>query len=230
MIGINCQFDPIEHAYVQDFVRIPSVTEVIRETGISDGFDDIPKATLEYARERGSYVDACLRALDAGELDDAGVHKEAQGYVKAYKTFKAERGFVTHAWGKPRVAGKNGMKFGMTEDVTGWMLSAPWLVDIKCTAAMPESVPVQTAAYACGLGRVVVSDRGIETYDFVKDSTPRALADPSMLSAVPWKRAALQLFPDATYFFEPHNDDEGDFSEWLSALYLITRRNNRRAK
>ena len=230
MQGINCTFDPVEHAYVQDFVRIPSVTEVIRETGISDGFDDIPKATLEYARERGSYVDACLRALDVGELDDAGVHKDAQGYVSAYKTFKAEMGFVTHAWGKPRVAVKNGMKFGMTEDVTGWMLSAPWLVDIKCTAQMPESVPVQTAAYACGLGHAVVSDRGIETYNFAKAGAIISVTDPSKLRIAPWHRAALQLFPDATYVFDPHNDDEGDFMEWLSALYLVTRRNNRRAK
>jgi hypothetical protein len=228
--GINCIFDPVEHAYTQDLVRIPSTTEILRLTGISDDFDGIPKSTIEYARERGSYVDACLRALDAGELEESSVHQEAQGYLAAYKLFKTERGFNTHAWGQPRVAVKNGMKFGLTEDITGWMNSKPWLIDVKCTAKMPESVTVQTAAYACGLGQAVVSDRGIETYDFVKGYTVNDLCDPAKLRTVPWCRGALQLFPDGTFNFEPHKDDEGDFMEWISALYLVTRRNNRRAK
>lgn len=229
MQGINCQFDPVEHVYTQDYVVIPPVTYILLETGISDDFEGIPKATLAYARERGSYVDACLRALDAGELDEAAVHSEANGYLQGYKLFKTERGFKPHIWGTPRVAVKNGMRFGMTEDITGWMNGGPWLIDVKCTAQMPKSVVVQTAAYASGLGHAVISDRGIETYDFVKGYTASDLTDPAKLRTVPWNRAALQLFPDATYVFDPHTDPQDDM-EWLSALFLVTRRNNRRSR
>lgn len=223
---MSFHFDPVDHVYTEDHVVIPSVTDILDETGIVD-YDGVPQRYMDHAAERGHYVDECCRAYDAGDLDESKVHAEAQGYLAAFKNFKAERSFVTHAWGKPRIAVKNGMKFGMTEDLTGWMNSKPWLVDVKCTAKMEDSVRVQTAAYACGLGQAVVSASGIETYDFVKGYAVSDITDPAKLKIVPWNRAALQLFPDATYKFDPHKDDEGDLMEWLSALFLVTRRNNR---
>ena len=227
MQGVNCDFDAVEHIYTQDHVVIPSATHILQETGISTDYSDIPESVMRKARERGSYVDECLRALDADLLDESAVHPEAQGYVTAYKTFKVERGFVTHAWGVPRVVEINGMKMAMTEDITGWMQGAPWLVDVKCTAEMPESVKIQTALYARGKGMVAVNRSGIVAFDLT--GAISTMPDPASIKTVPWKRAALQLFPDATYKFDPHTDPL-DEMEGLSALFLVTRRNNRRKK
>jgi hypothetical protein len=226
--GINCDFDPEGHVYIHDCVAIPSTTNVLQETGISTDYSGIPDSVMRKARERGRYVDECLRALDSGELEESEVHPEAQGYIAAYKRFKAERGFVTYSWGSPRVVEINGMKMGMTEDVTGWMKKEPWLIDVKCTAEIPESARVQTALYARGLGPCLVNKEGIVSYELHRASATD-VADPTLTKIVPWRRAALQLFPDSTYKFEPHADPL-DEVEGLSALFLVTRRNNRRKK
>lgn len=86
--------DPVEftadgHIYTLDGLILPSVTGILKAEGFIDDrfFDD-------YSRDRGTYVHLATHMDDMGDLDDDTVDPVIVPYLKAWRRFKKESGFV----------------------------------------------------------------------------------------------------------------------------------------
>jgi hypothetical protein len=81
-----------------DGVLVPSVTEILRATGVSTDFDALmamsatKREQIERARALGTAVHADTHALDDDDLDLTQVHQEVLPYVQAWATFRQNKG------------------------------------------------------------------------------------------------------------------------------------------
>lgn len=88
------------HEYFLDGKRLVSVTEAIRESGLSD-FSNINHDVLKHAQERGIAVHRATHYLDEGDLDWATVSPEIEPYVRAWERFKADTGVIINETEQP---------------------------------------------------------------------------------------------------------------------------------
>ena len=134
------EFEPITHTYRLDGVVIPSVTQILEATGISD-YSMIPNATRNMALKRGSLVHEAIQFDIEGDLDWETLDPVLVPYVEAARHFRADYGlgggFVEFRGYNPK------WRFAGTLDYRPGDL----LVDWKCGGAAPW-VRTQTAAYA----------------------------------------------------------------------------------
>lgn len=138
-------FEPIGHTYMlqPEGSELPSVTTVLRESGILD-FSMIPQDVLQNAARRGTAVHEALALLDDEALDEETVGEEIHGYLMAYLRFKRESGFqpalIEHRSWHPvhRYAG--------TLDRTGTIGNDNIVLDFK-TGVMLPGYRLQLAAY-----------------------------------------------------------------------------------
>lgn len=200
MTGI--QFDPILHRYAFNGKAVPSVTQILKATGISPRFGGVPPELLERKRLLGIALHRALHFLQEGDLDPASIDPELQPYLAAHQLFLKDRAFKTEKIELLLCPSLRGLPYGMRADVTGVMENMPWLIDWKTTEGSPvESWPIQTAAYEVGL--------------------PRPLTPPYY-----YRRATLQLLSNGEYKFKEWADP-GDVEEFKAALFLTWRRINR---
>lgn len=87
-------FDDATHAYRVGDVPVPSVTQILRATGISSDFNAIPQETLERKRLIGDAVHRACHYFDEGDLVETSVAPQVLPYVEAWMRFRSERGFV----------------------------------------------------------------------------------------------------------------------------------------
>jgi hypothetical protein len=92
-LGLMLTFDALTHTYTLDGRELPSVTTILKGTGMID-YSMIPQAVLQEAGRRGTAVHVALQYMDDGELDESSVAPEYAGYIKAAKRFYAETGFT----------------------------------------------------------------------------------------------------------------------------------------
>ncbi len=78
---MKLDFDPAEHAYRIDGVRVPSVTQVIRH--VVPGFQADP-----YYLQRGTAIHHGCRLLDDGKLDWSSVAPEILPRIQAWEKFR----------------------------------------------------------------------------------------------------------------------------------------------
>src|SRR6185369_14759422 len=92
-------------------------------------------AVLDYARQRGEYVDSCCDLFDEDDLDWTTVHPDALAYVQAWAKFREREAFqpivaqaiVYHA----------DLDYAGTADVYGLHGKVPTIVDRKCVHVAP---------------------------------------------------------------------------------------------
>lgn len=138
------QFDPIGHIYEFEGQRVPSVTQVLKEMGLTD-YSMIPQEVLSAAAARGTAVHRLTQFYDEYDLDESTVTPELQPYFDAYKRFREESGFkvlYNEARGYDpalRVAG--------TLDRTGILGGLLCVLDIKSGILLPGHA-LQVTAYA----------------------------------------------------------------------------------
>jgi PD-(D/E)XK nuclease superfamily len=135
------EFDPESHIYRLNGVEIVSVTQALTEAGLID---------LTYYREwhsdRGRAVHAACHYDDEGDLDQDSVAPELRGYLRAYRRFKEESGFVPTVMERPLYCPT--WRFGGTVDRLGHLPQYPHvLMDLKTGVPIP-STDLQLAAYA----------------------------------------------------------------------------------
>lgn len=139
-------FDATTHAYHLDGHRLPSVTGILREMGLSPSFAAVPPDSLEFARARGSAVHRACELDDAGELDEASVDPQISGYLVAFREWRRNVGarpigrevrLASRLWG-----------FAGTADWIGFVSGSRAVVDLKTSASMDDSTALQLAAYA----------------------------------------------------------------------------------
>lgn len=181
-------FDPSSHKYFIDEVEVPSVTQVLVESGMIDtAFYD------EEGKKRGSAVHQACHYLDEDDLDLETLSPELRPYVDAYVSFKDETGFVPTLIEHQvydRIYG-----FAGTLDRTGTMKGKNVLLDIKTGSVAPFAA-IQTAAYQVTLGghnhRFALQLKPDGTFKLLEfDDINDESVFLSALAVVKWKRRFL---------------------------------------
>lgn len=140
------EFDADTHRYTLDGRDLPSVTRILSR--LSD-YSRIPPAVLEAARDRGTRVHAACSLEVLGVLDEATVDDEVAPYLRQFRRFLRESGFVPTLT-ECRVCDPD-LGYAGTLDLFGNL--AGWksvLMDIK-TGTVPPTTGPQTAAYVHAL-------------------------------------------------------------------------------
>jgi hypothetical protein len=138
-------FDPVDHLYTVDGRRVPSVTQLLQQAGLSPTYDGVNPEVLLHARERGIHVEACCQLWSDGTLDETSVHPEAQPYLDAFKRAVHERTITNMRW---QVVG-----YQPEDDVAGTtdllcdIRGRASVVDVKATAKLDRSYRIQLTAY-----------------------------------------------------------------------------------
>jgi hypothetical protein len=85
-------FDPGPHVYRLDGVVQPSVTQILRDSGLIK-LDHIPPFILEAARARGSAVHQLVHYFNENDLDWDSVDPLYRGYLDAWVAYLHDRRF-----------------------------------------------------------------------------------------------------------------------------------------
>lgn len=146
-MATTTEFYPATHEYRVGGVLVPSVTEILRLSGLCD-LSSVPIGVLENAKWRGSQVHAACEFLDQNDLDYATVPDDCLNYVLAYEQFKRETEFEPELIEESGSHEIDGILYGLTVDRVGKLNGGRVLLDLKCTYAKERHWAIQTAAYA----------------------------------------------------------------------------------
>jgi len=145
---MSLQFEPASHTYTLDGVVVPSVTGVLKASGLID-FSQIPPSILETARARGSRVHAAIHYYNEGDLNWDTVDDKDRPRINAWLTFLQQRQFqILKA--EFRVYSRR-YGYAGTGDVVGLLDGRLALADFKCGEPEDVAADLQTAAYAGAL-------------------------------------------------------------------------------
>jgi len=194
---LDFQFKEETHEYFLSGVRIPGVTEILENVGISD-FSMVPKETLERAQRRGTRVHKICELWDRDKLNLDSLTLEDMGYLEAWRAFSKKYGVEIPELWEFNEAKLYSKKFGFAGTLDRYIKGI--LVDIK-TGVKEKSHPVQLAAYRQLL---------IERY--------------SLRSNVNILIINVYLKPDGTFFDQCWNS-RNDWNVFLSAKNVFTFKN-----
>lgn len=215
------------HEYRIDGRRVPSVTGILRISGLTSSysFDDPLHAFRGLACHHGAAL------IDSGQEDVwFGVelpenhprYKEYSqvaddinnGYLPAYRKFRERTGFQGHTYELGMIHPT--LHFGGTLDMCGECGEEIWLLDLK-SGVLPELVPIQLAAYHMLIKEGLPIDPQHPGLDWLKEVVKQGRNI---------CRKAVRLSKDATWtlFSETskrtaYNDRRFDVA-WASAISL----------
>lgn len=195
-------FEATGHRYTLDGVTVPSVTGILRASGIVD-FSQIPPARLEAARYRGTIVHQAVHYFNEGDLDGDAFGAEFPdfaGYLDAWRTFVEQRRYRA-VLNEHRIASVRHRVAG-TLDTLGFLDDgSPALLDYATGDPDDAAKNLQTAAYL-GLA-----------HEWAEEGADAALA--RFLAEHPTiKRYAVALRRDGTFKLDPYRDPT-DFRKFL---------------
>jgi len=192
------------HAYFGDDGQfIPSITQVLKLTGISD-YSGVDPAVLDAAAERGTKVHHLAAAFNRyGEVDPnwIEVEPELNGYFNAYMSFLSDSGFRPDPeWTEvPMIACVHGFRVGITPDCHGILRRDNCIIELKTTAARMPGWTIQTAIQECAI--------------YKSNHCGRV------------RRFALMLMRDGKYRLgDEHTDHDNDMADGIAALRVVWRR------
>lgn len=199
---MTLDFEPVAHEYRLDGQVLPSVTGVLRASGLIN-FDGIPAGILEAAQRRGTTVHAAIHYFNEHDLDVGQFvadFPDYAGYLQAWIAFCSQRRFEAVlcerrlASPRHRVAG--------TADAFGLLDGVRCLVDFKTGNPDDVAADLQTGAY---LGMAYEwADHDPELAEFLKGGAAPA-------------RYSVQLRRDGTFKLELYRNPS-DYSEFLSLV------------
>jgi hypothetical protein len=98
MSAASLTFEPVAHEYRRPDGRVvPSVTQILRDTGVSVDFDGIAAISarlgdaIELKREVGKALHADAHAFDDGDIDWETVDERVLPYLEAWRTFRENK-------------------------------------------------------------------------------------------------------------------------------------------
>jgi|KBSMisStandDraft_5_1062788.scaffolds.fasta_scaffold00317_35 hypothetical protein len=144
---MSLSFDHVPHRYFLDGNPVPSVTGILKASGLID-FSSIPAGILESARERGTYVHQAIHFYNEQDLDLAQFGEDFPsyvGYLEGWITFCQQRHFVP-VLNEHRVASRRYQIAG-TLDCLGVLDGTAVLLDFATGRPQDVSKDLQTAAY-----------------------------------------------------------------------------------
>jgi hypothetical protein len=182
---MNATFSQLGHQYECDGRSIPSVTQVLALSGISD-VSRIPPHILERAAAIGTAVHVACELLDQDDLDLESVDPQLTGYVLAYQKFRVETGFVPELVEHRAVGVLSGLYYGFCVDRLGYLNGERIILDLKTSSKPYPSWPIQTVAYALGLGCGEVRRAAVK---LAKDGSYQLLEHADVHDAHTWEAA-----------------------------------------
>lgn len=192
---VKANFFDLDHRYEdQNGNHYVSVTQAMSLL-MEKRYRFVPRETLEYAAQRGTAVHACAEYDDYGDLDESSVDSEWWPYLEAWRSFKKDF--------KPEIIFNElrlinpVRKYAGAVDRVVKIKNDYWIIDLKTTATLFEEVGIQLAAYE----------------KLLKEN----IENPSKIV---FKRAAVQLKSDGSYFFHECKSKD-DYSAFESCLTLF---------
>ena len=137
--GTDVEFEAEGHVYTRRGVRLPSVTQIIRNGGLMPTGNWL----TDWTRDRGTFVHEATHLLDKGLLDAENLDPELGPYVRAWEKFKETSGCEI-VKSEARFFDTRGFA-GTADRVARWE-DDYFLLDIKTGAFAPWH-KIQLAAY-----------------------------------------------------------------------------------
>lgn len=160
-------FDPIAHVYTVAGDVVPSVTQILRATGISADFEALSslsremRAAIELKREIGTALHADAHAFDDDDLDLDAVDPRVRPYLDAWITFRLNSG-VTPEIRERRVFHPTLRYAGTLDGIFTTPDGKRVLIDIKTGDPDDSGCQFQTAAYALASGHDIEERWGVQ--------------------------------------------------------------------
>ena len=189
-----------EHEYTINGKVVPSVTQILKRTGLTRGTEYYTEA----GRRRGTYVHGMIVAYELHILDETILPEAARAYLDVWTLCKAQMGIrqtilTEYAIGHPRYC------YAGTLDLLCLVgkVEYPTLIDLKTGTPQPADA-LQTMLYSLCLE-----------------------VNPDVEAWQNPHRAAIYLSPER-YIFEAHEDWMDDRDDALSAvrMYHYKKRHN----
>ena len=183
------------HEYWLDGVKIPSVSDILKGTGLID-YSGVRASVMENARQFGTAVDLACQLFDENDLDPDYNDPKVMPRLEGWQKFCREWEFKPLLVAKPMSHVLNGMAYGMTPDRYGICKLGNVVIDIKNTAEVMASHAIQLAAYiqpfkieGNGVNRFVVQlqDGGYKLHEFKDRQDERIFG--AALALTHWKLA-----------------------------------------
>ena len=191
----------VENPFDKHCFEVPSVSGIIRNSGLGEDYSNVPAERLERKRIIGSYVAKAMHLFQLGELDLDSLDPEVGPYFDGYRLFLKESGFRVR-WSERVVIGCiNGLWWAGRLDLEGEWQGCAWILDGKITSEAHPSHEIQTAGYALAM--------------------PKPVKPPFR-----YKRGTLYLRP-GTYLAPKEHKKTSDEGAFLSALRLEWERRRR---
>lgn len=207
-------FDEPLHRYTLDGVIVPSVTGILKASGLID-FSGIPESILETARRRGTTVHQAIDYDNQRDLDREQFRLDFPDYVpyfEAWLAFVAEAHYVP-VFNEGRIASRR-LGVAGTFDTIGLLNGQAALIDYATGRPEDVSKDYQTAAY---LGIVL-------------DWSAEPECDPQLQAFLQrWpsiKRYAVALKRNGAFTLHPYSDpaDYRKFLTLVEAQRIVTAR------
>jgi hypothetical protein len=199
---VSLTFDAASHVYTLDGQVVPSVTGILKASGLID-FGGIPESILEAARVRGTTVHQAIQFVNEGDLDLLQFRADFPdytGFLDGWLEFRAQRRF-TPILTETRVASRLHQVAG-TIDCLGELDGEAVLLDYATGDPTNTCKSFQTAAYA-GLAL---------EWAQTLDADPRLTAFFEKHAFV--RRYAVALKKDGRFSLHRY-DDPGDYRKFL---------------
>ena len=135
-------FDETTHTYTLGGEILPSVTQIIKETGLAGDSNWTPDP---FYLIRGTLVHQATALLDRNDLDEASVDPQIRGYLESYKRFLKETGFLPEVVEVPRF--NPTLRYAGTPDRVGRLSGEGLVLDLKTGVSRPRWHKIQTAGY-----------------------------------------------------------------------------------
>ena len=149
----NLTFQEDGHIYRLNGVEIPSVTEILKEAGLSD-MSKIPASVLERALNFGKAVHKAIELSSKGSLCHDSLDPLLLPYLNGWKAFVEDFGYVCQKYEYRHHHGT--YRYGLTIDQAGIITKGKYqgatLGDIKTGQPYP-SHKFQLAGYKLAIGK-----------------------------------------------------------------------------
>lgn len=134
-------FDEDSHTYTLDGRRIESVTEVLKDVGLTDCYG------TEFDLLRGQLVHEACRLRLAGQLDESTVDDLVVPYLAAFDSFLSAHVLEVDPWVSEVPTWHPTLLYGGTPDIVGVFNGRRCLIDIK-SGCLGTATAYQVCAYA----------------------------------------------------------------------------------
>ena len=133
--------DEATHTYWVGTRKLPSVTTIMSDLGLSHNFSGISS----FYAQRGTAVHKAVELVDKGTLDDSTLDPRLSGYVSGYRRFLRESGYGAEYWEVPLYS--ESLSFAGTIDKLGTLNGRFGVLDIKTSRTLDPAVELQLCAY-----------------------------------------------------------------------------------